>query len=56
MRTKLRTKTTLLVVMCALLIAVPAVAAIADNVQVNDMAAGANVTKHPVKLAPLACV
>src|SRR5215204_916381 len=47
MRTKLRTKTTLLVVMCALLIAVPAVAAIADNVQVNDMAAGANVTKTP---------
>jgi hypothetical protein len=33
--------------MCALLIAVPAVAAIADNVQVNDMAAGANVTKTP---------
>jgi Bacterial Ig domain len=30
-----------------LLIAVPAVAAIADNVQVNDMAAGANVTKTP---------
>jgi hypothetical protein len=33
--------------MCALLIAVPAVAAIADNVQVNDVAAGANVTKTP---------
>jgi hypothetical protein len=47
MRTKLRTKTTLLVVMCALLIAVPAVAAIADNVQVNDVAAGANATKTP---------
>jgi hypothetical protein len=47
MRTKLRTKTTLLVVMCALLIAVPAVAAIADNVQVNDVGAGANATKTP---------
>jgi hypothetical protein len=47
MRTKLSSKTTLLVVMCALLIAVPAVAAIADNVQVNDVAAGANATKTP---------
>jgi hypothetical protein len=47
MRTKLRGKVTLLVVMCALLITVPAVAAIADNVQVNDVGAGANATKTP---------
>src|SRR5687768_1670380 len=36
MRTKLRSKVTLLFVMCAVFIAVPVVAALADNVQ-NDV-------------------
>jgi hypothetical protein len=39
MRTKLRSKITLLFMTCALLIAIPAVAALADNVQ-NDVVAG----------------
>jgi hypothetical protein len=39
MRTKLRSKVTLLFMTCALLIAIPAVAALADNVQ-NDVVAG----------------
>jgi hypothetical protein len=43
MRTKLRSRITLLFIVCALLIAIPAVAAIADNVQ-NDVIAGGNYT------------
>ena len=43
MRTKLRSRITLLFIVCALLIAIPAVAAIADNVQ-NDVIAGGNDT------------
>jgi hypothetical protein len=43
MRTKLRSKISLLFMTCALLIAIPAVAALADNVQ-NDVVAGGNDT------------
>ena len=43
MRTRLRSKITLLFVVCAVLIAVPALAALADNVE-NDVVAGGNDT------------
>jgi hypothetical protein len=48
MRTKLRSKATLLVVVCAVLVATPVVAALADIVQVNDVNVGtANASKAP---------
>jgi hypothetical protein len=47
MRTKLRGKISLLFVVCAVFVAIPAVAALADVVQTNDVVAGNNATKAP---------
>src|SRR5215203_3902408 len=45
MRTKLRSKVTLFFVVCAVLLAIPAVALAVDTLNVNDLSTGGNVSK-----------